>query len=440
MSKSSAIYERAKKVMVGGVCAGGRYNRAKNGPTLLERAEGCHVYDVDGKEYIDFHVGSGGILFGWKNPQIEEAIRKGIDRGFFMNFDTEDTVEFAELFTKLIPTAEKIRLTNSGTEATMAAIRMARAYTGKNLIIKMDGHFHGMHEMIWFNGGYGTDVDENGETRSVVCDVMGAPKGAENNVKLIEFNNIDAVKHAFNKYRGDIAAIIMEPVSYDLGCMPSTKEYMQEVRRLCDEEGILLIYDEVISGLRFSPGSAQMYYGVQPDISTFAKAVANGFSLAIIAGKAEVMDICNPVGPVTISGTSSGNFLSVLAAKECIKMASAPGFYDELEKKEKLFGDGVNDLFKKHGIPGHIRTQGAQFGLYFGYDDPQLDYNLHDCVTNFAPEMYPKFVEGALEEGLHFFCGGAHPFPHHCGFTSMHTEQDLNLALEKIDRVFAKIK
>lgn len=440
MSKSSALFERAQKVMAGGVCAGGRYNHAKGGPTLLDHAEGCHVYDVDGREYIDFHCGSGGILFGWKNPQIEEAILKGVERGFFMNFDTEDTLEFAELFTKLIPTAEKIRITNSGSEATMAALRIARAYTGKNLIIKMDGHFHGMHEMIWFNDMYGTDLDENAETKKVVPDSKGFPKGAGDNVRLIEFNNINAVKHAFEKYRGEIAAIIMEPVSYDLGCMPSTKEYMQEVRKLCDQEGILLIYDEVITGLRFRPGSAQVYYDVQPDLSTFAKAVANGFSLAVIAGKGEIMDMCNPVGPVAISGTSSGNFLSVLAAKECLKMASAPGFYDDIEKKEALFAEGVNDLFRKHKIPGHIRTQGAQFGFYFGYEDPQIDYNLHDTVTNFAPEMYPKFVKEALAEGLHFYCGGAYPFPHHCGFTSMHTQQDLTIALEKMDRIFAKLK
>ncbi|HIU25144.1 MAG TPA: aspartate aminotransferase family protein [Candidatus Copromorpha excrementigallinarum] len=440
MKKSSELYNRAKKVMVGGVCAGGRYNQVKEGPTILDHAEGSKVYDVDGKEYIDFHCGSGGILFGWKNPQIEEAIRKGVDRGFFMNFDTEDTVEMAELFTKLVPTAEKIRLTNSGTEATLAAIRIARAYTGKNLIIKMDGHFHGMHEMIWFNDKYGMDIDEYGETREVVPEIKGFPKGAEDNVRLIEFNNIEAVKHVFAKYRGDIAAIIMEPVSYDLGCMPSTKEYMQEVRKLCDKEGILLIYDEVITGLRFRPGSAQMYYDVKPDLSTFAKAVANGFSLAVIAGRAEVMDMCNPLGPVVISGTSTGNLLSVLAAKECLKMASEPGFYDDIEKKEKLLEEGVNDLFRKHGIPGHIRTQGAQFGLYFGYEDPQLDYRLHDTVTHFAPEMYPKFVREALEEGLHFYCGGAQPFPHHCGFTSMHTEKDLTVALEKIDKVFAKLK
>ena len=438
--KSQEIFERAQKVMVGGVCAGGRYNKANGGPMLLDRAAGSHVWDVDGKEYIDFHCGSGGLLFGWKNPQIEEALLKGLERGFFMNFDTEDTTEFAELFMKLIPTAEKIRITNSGTEATMAAIRLAREYTGKNLIIKMDGHFHGMHDMIWFNGGYGTDLDEYGETRTVTPDSPGFPKGAEQNVKLIEWNNIDAVKHAFEKYRGDIAAIIMEPHSYDLGCMPSTKEYMQAVRKLCDEEGILLIYDEVITGLRFRPGSAQMYYGVQPDLSTFAKAVANGFSLAVIAGKAKVMDHLNPLGPVNVSGTASGNFLSVLAAKECLKMASEPGFYDEVEKRETFFGDGVNDLFRKHGISGHIRTMGAQFGLYFGYEDPDIDYNLGETVRRFAPEMYPKFVENALQEGLYFFCGGAFPIPHHNGFTVMHSMEDLAEALEKIDRVFAKIK
>lgn len=438
--KSEQIFKEAKEHLVGGACAGGRVNHVLGRPLYLDHADGCRVYDVDGKEYIDFHNGAGAMMFGFNNPRVKAAIEQGIQEGFYMNFDSEHTLELAKLFKQLVPTVDKIRLTNSGTEATMAAIRVARAYTGKNLIIKMDGHFHGMHEMIWYNGGYGTEIDEHGQASDIKAECPGFPEGGEHNIKLIEFNNIDAVKYAFQKYKGEIAAIIMEPVNYDCGCVPSTKEYMQQVRQLCDDEGILMIFDEVISGVRFRPGSAQGYYGVQPDLSTFAKAVANGFSLAIIGGKEKVMKMFNPEGPVVCSGTSSGNLLSVRASVECLKMALEPDFYDRLEAKEKQWGEGVNDLFRKHGIPGHIRTMGAQFALYFGYDDPQLDYTLSETVKYYRGDIYKKFVEAALEEGLYFFCGGVWPFPNHLGFSMAHSRQDLAEALEKMDKAFAKIK
>lgn len=440
MSKNTDIFEKAKILMTGGGCAGGRIHKVLGMPFYIDHADGSHVFNVDGEDFIDYHCGAGALLFGWNHPRIREAIMRCVDKGFYMNFDSEYTLEFAQLFTKLVPTVEKIRLTNSGTEATLAAIRAARAYTGKNLIIKMDGHFHGMHEMIWFNGGCGTDIDEFGETRTVKPAVAGFPHDAEKNVKLIEFNNIEAVKHVFKKYRGQIAAIIMEPVNYDCGCVMSTKEYMREVRELCDKEGILLIFDEVISGLRFRPGSAQGYYGVKPDLSTFAKAIANGFSLALIGGKSEVMDMFNPVGPVVCSGTSSGNLMSVMVAIECIKMALEPGFYDKIEKTEKILCEEIDGLFKKHDIPGHIRSMGAQFAFYFGYDDPKLDYTLSETVKLYRPEQYRQFTKKCLEENIYMFDGGGKTFPQHNGFTIAHTEDDIAVTLEKTDKIFSSLK
>lgn len=440
MKESQELFRRARLKMPGGGCAGGRIHRVLERPLYLERAEGSHIVTVDGEEYIDYHCGAGGILFGFNHPRLKEAIRKCVEKGFFMNFDSDYTLEFAELFTKLVPTVEKIRLTNSGTEATMAAIRLARAYTGKDLILKMDGHFHGMHEMIWYNGGVGTDLDEYGEARNVIPETPGFPQGAENHVKLIEFNNPYAVEHAFEKYKGRIAAIIMEPVNYDCGCVPSTKKYMKRVRELCSREETLLIFDEVISGLRFRPGSAQGYYGVQPDLSTFAKAVANGFSLALIGGREEIMDLLNPVGPVVCSGTSSGNLMSVMAGIECLKMALEPEFYDRIEETERMLCGGMDDLFRKHKVPGHVRSHGAQFAFYFGYEEPELDYTLSETVKRFRPDLYRQFVKECLAEHLYFYYGGDKPFPHHCGFTSAHTKEDVEITLEKMDRIFRKMK
>lgn len=440
MRKSAEIFQEASKLMVGGGCAGGRIHAALGTPFYIDHADGSHVFNVDSEDFIDYHCGAGALLFGWNHPRIREAIIQCVDKGFFMNFDSPATLEFARLFKKLVPTVEKIRLTNSGTEATLAAIRAARAYTKKNLIIKMDGHFHGMHEMIWFNGGCGSDLDKYGQTRTVTPATPGFPAGAEKNVKLIEFNNLDAVKHVFETYRGDIAAIIMEPVNYDCGCVPSTREYMKQVRELCTKEGILLIFDEVISGLRFRPGSAQGYYGIKPDLSTFAKAIANGFSLALVGGIGEIMELFNPTGPVICSGTSSGNLMSVMAAIECLKMAMEPGFYDQVEKIEKTLCGELNALFGKHGIPGHVRSQGAQFAFYFGYDDPQLDYTLSETVKHYQPQLYRRFTRECLAEHLYVFDGGGKPFPQHNGFTIAHTEDDIALTISKVDGIFKRLK
>ena len=434
------IFEQAKELMVGGGCAGGRINHVLGRPLYIDHADGCHVVTTDGEEFIDYHCGAGAMMFGFKNHRIEEALKQGIKEGFYMNFESEHTLEFAKLFTKLVPTAEKIRIVNSGTEATMAAIRVARAYTGKNLIIKMDGHFHGMHEQIWYHGGFGTDYDEYGETRTVNDQSAGFPRNGHENVKLIRFNDINAVKNAFKKYKGDIAALIMEPVNYDCGCVIPTKEYMKQVRELCTQEDILLIYDEVISGVRFRPGSAQGYFGIKPDLSTFAKAVANGFSLALVAGKSEIMDTFNPLGPVTCSGTSSGNLLSVIAAKECIKMALEPGFYDKIEHIENRLIGGINDLFRKHGISGHAASKGARFALYFGYDDPEIDRYIEKTVKLYKDDQYKKFVAGCIDEKIYMNYSGVMPFPHHSGFGIAHTDDVIDETLERMDRVFGKIK
>lgn len=440
MKKNRELFKKAEQLLVGGGSAGGRIHQVLGMPFYLDHANGSHIFNVDGEDFIDYHCGAGALLFGWNHPRIKSAVEECISNGFYMNFDSEYTLQFAELFTKLVPTVEKIRLTNSGTEATLAAIRVARAYTGRNLIIKMDGHFHGMHEMIWFNGGCGTDIDEYGETGHIAPAVPGFPRDAEKNVRVIEFNNISALKHVLGKYRGDVAAVIMEPVNYDCGCVPSTKEYMRQVRELCTAENVLLIYDEVISGLRFRPGSAQGYYGIKPDLSTFAKAIANGFSIALVGGKAEIMDMFNPAGPVVCSGTSSGNMISVMAATECIKMVLEPGFYDRIEKIEHNLCGGLDELFRKHGIEGHVRSQGAQFAFYFGYDDPRMDYRLSETVRAYSPDIYRKFTEECLTERIYMFDGGGKTFPQHNGFTVAHSDEDIEITIEKIDKVFKRLK
>jgi glutamate-1-semialdehyde 2,1-aminomutase len=439
MSNLSIIYEEAKKYLVGGASAGGRFHGILGQPLYLKRASGARLYDVDDNEYIDYHVCAGASLYGYNNPKLRKAIEKSMEMGFFMNFDTEYHVELAKLMHEMFPSAEKVRLINTGTEATQAAIRLARSYTGKDLIIKLEGHFHGMHENIWFNHNDVYSIDGYGEVETVP-DTAGFPRNAKDSVKNIISNDVGAMEHAVNKYKDQIAAIIMEPISYNCGCYPTRKEYLQKVREICDREGIVLIFDEVISGLRLRPGSAQAYYGVTPDLTTLGKAIGGGFSIAAVVGKEKIMNKLNPIGDTVMSGTYTGALMPVLASIECFKMCKEDDFYDHIDSIGDALYGGMNELFKKHGMKGHVRGMGARFGIYFGVEDPEDDYDFRKVAKNYDREMYSKFVAECLPNGLFFHDTSAPKAPAHYGFTSQHTMKDIEITLEKIDKIFAKIR
>lgn len=440
MNRNDLLYEEARLRMTGGVCAGGRLNAAYGRPMYIRRADGSRLYTVDGEEFIDYHCGAGAVLFGHNHPRLRKAVEDAVAHGFFMNHDSPYTVEFASLFHKLVPGAEKIRLTNSGTEATMAAIRVARGFTGKDIIIKMDGHFHGMHELIWYNHGTFPEMDEFGEVVQTVPDSAGIPMELGNYIKVIRFNDTAAAEHAIAKYKDRVAAILLEPVSFNCGCYEGERDYLRALRELCTKNDILLIFDEVITGLRFRPGSAQAYYGVTPDLSIFAKAVGGGMPIALVAGRGEIMDTFNPLGPVVCSGTSSGSQLAVRVGIECLKMVMEPGFYDRIDETAKTLYGGLSDLFQKYSVPGHIRGMGARFALYFGCEAPEDDTDLRRTMAHYDPALAKRFIKECLEEQLYFHSYGDAPYPAHCGFGLLHTEEDIEITLKRLDRVFSKLK
>jgi len=438
LDKSKELWEEGKKYMAKGVSAGGRVNVACGMPHYIDHGKGARLYTVDGQEFIDYHGGSGASMFGHKHPRIEAALRECIDNGFIMNFDTPKTIEFAKNFTTLVPTVEKFRLLNSGTESTMAAIRIARGYTGKDYVIKLDGHFHGMHEMVWYNhNNYPPMQDGIVETTP---DSAGIPKAFTDLVKIAESNNLEAVEKLVQQYKGNVAAIIIEPVCFNMGCSLMKKEFVQGIRQICDAEGICMIMDEVICGLRFRPRSAAGYYGVQPDITTFAKALGGGASISLVGGKSEVMDICSPGGIVGVSGTYSGNQLAVYAANECVKMALEPGFYDHIEAVGGKLFSGMEDLMQKHGLPGHVSGLGARFALYWGYEDREIDYDLRKSQELFRRDLANAFINGALDNGLYFHSYWNANIPSHCGFSVQHTLEDVDYSLEKMDIVMKDMK
>jgi len=439
MSNQRITYVNAKKYLVGGCSAGGRHHAIFGQPMFLHHANGSKLYDVDGKEYIEYHTSAGAALFGYNNPRINAAIEKATSLGNFVHFDTPYHVELAQHICDIIPCAEMVRLFNSGTESTQAAIRLARGYTGREIVIRFEGHFHGMHESVWYNHNGKGEMDNIGEITNIP-DSEGFPDCFGSVVKNVEYNDIEALERVVERYNDQIACIILEPISFNCGCYPARKEYLRQVRELCNCKGIVLIFDEVICGFRMRPGSAQGYYGVTPDLTALAKALGGCLPIAALVGKREIMDAFNPVGRVVASGTTSGALMPVLAAIECMKIIKEPEFFDHIDRIGDRLYKGINYLFKKHNLPGHVRGIGARFSIYFGVEDAEADYNWRQTVECFDIEMKNKFVKEALANGLYFHDYGTSPVPAHNGFGISHTIEDIDVTLNIVDDVFAKLK
>lgn len=435
MSRIEEIYQQAEQYYIGGASAGQRYNAVIRQPLYISRADGSRVFDADGKEYIDYHTCAGAGLFGHNHPRIRQAIGRAMDMGFFMNFDTAYHVELAKLLQQFFPSCERLRLANTGSEATQAAIRVARSFTGREKIIKFEGHFHGMHENIWFNHNGVSQADAYGEVETVP-DSQGFPANAKDSVVNVVFNDAAALEHAMEKYKGQVACVILEPISYNCGCYEARRAYLQRVREMCTRENIVLIFDEVVCGLRMRPGSAQKYYGVLPDMTTMAKAIGGGLPIAAFGGRADMMSVLNPVGKTTVSGTYTGSLMPVMAAIECLTMASEPGFYDQIEKiGEKLYR-GIDGLFQKHGKKGHCRGVGARFAIYFGVENQEDDFDFRKVAASQDRAMYKKFVAQCLPQGLWFHDTAGPVSPAHYGITIAHTEQDIDETLTRMDDIF----
>lgn len=438
MSRNQELYEEASQLLVGGASAGQRYNAALGYPLYLERADGSRLWDVDGNEYIDFHGGSGAALFGHNHPRIKQALVGAIDRGFFMNYDSEDTLELAKLTREIFPSCEKIRLANTGSEATQAALRIARGHTGRNLVLRFEGHFHGMHENIWFNHNMVAQADAHGEVKTTP-DSAGFPVEAADNVINVIFNDVDALEFAVKKYAGQIAAVILEPISYNCGCLEAREHFLAAVREICTREGIVLIFDEVICGLRMSPGSAQVRFGVLPDLTTAAKAIGGGLPIALVGGKAEILDNLNPLGKVSMSGTYTGSLLPVVAAVECMRMSLEPGFTEHFDALGERLFRGIDELLAQHKLPGHVRGLGARWAIYFGVEDPEDDFDFRRVAAEFDRAMDKRFVTAASAAGLWFHDTSTSITPAHRALLTAHTMADMDETLDKMDSIFATL-
>jgi len=436
------IFERASASYIYGTSAAGRYHAGLGMPLYVERADGPYLYDAEGGEWIDFNTSAGAAFFGYNNPRIRRAVERSMEMGFFMNLESEYHYQLADQICKIVPCAEKVRLSNTGTEVTMGAVRLARAYTKREKILRFEGHFHGMSELVFYNHGVLGDMDAHGEV-TPLADSAGFPAAFAEPQIVVEFNRIEALEHAVKKYRGQIAGVLMEAVSYNCGCMPAYKDYLKQLREICTREGIVLIFDEVLSGFRPGIGGAQQYYGVTPDLTTIAKALGGGFPIAALVGKKEIMEALNPGGPTVMSGTYTGALMPVLVALECLSMMREPGFYERLNRISQRLYDGMNNLYRRYKVPGHVHGLGNRFATYFGWDDEKEDYEFRKIVRNFDGDLYNKFISKVLAKKLYFhlsgWAGKGVSLPTHCGISSMHTEKEIDVALDRMEGVFQEL-
>jgi len=436
MSKSLELFESAKEYLVGGAVAGGRYNPLLKRPVYIARGHGPRFWDVDGKEYLDFFTGSGATFLGHAHLAIKEAIEQALEIGIICNAETEHHSRLARMISQAVPCAEKIRLQNSGTEATMGAIRIARAYTGKPKILKFEGHFHGMHDYLWYNCSTALADRRDDGTVAPLPDSDGIPKALSDLVIVVPFNDADAFDRAITAYKDELAAVIMEPISYNQGCIPADLEFLRQVRQTCSETGVVLIFDEVLSGFRMCRGGAQEYFDVIPDMCTLAKALGGGVPISAVCGRTDIMSVLNPIGHTVMSGTYTGHLTAVLAAIACQTEIAKPDFYDHINTLADCLYSGMAELLQMMGIPGVVQGIGARFGLYLGVTEPVTNYR-EATISDRAMEI--RFLLGCVERGLYLHDYG-HKTPMHHGFSSQHTIEDINEALNTIEDVFREIR
>jgi glutamate-1-semialdehyde 2,1-aminomutase len=435
LSESSAVAElhrRAGAVLPGGVTSGSRHHAALGRPFYVQRGSGCHLTDLDGIEFIDFTGGSGASLLGHAHPAVDEAVASALHDGTICTAETEDHVALAERLCGLIPSAEMVRFANSGTEATQIALRVARAATGRDRILRFAGHYHGMHDAVLT--GWTNSADDTGHAPP---DSLGVAPAMTELTHVAPFNDTDALLRTLDAHGDEIAAVILEPVSYNMGCVPADPQWLQVLRDQTRRRGIVLIFDEVLSGFRMGIAGAQGHYGITPDLTTLGKALGAGWPIAAIGGRADIMSVLAPGGGVPLSGTYTTHLAAVRAANTALKIMAAPGFYENLNRRSATFCAELERLFDTAGIIVRVQSLGARFGMYFGMQEPVTDFT-SACRSDI--EASRAFVTAAFREGLYFADFPGRKVPMHYGIGAAHTDRDLTEALESLARAVARLE
>ena len=391
MSKSEELFKRAQEVIPGGVNSPVRAFRAVGGhPLFIKRGEGSHIWDVDGREYIDYVGSWGPLIFGHRPPEVVKALEEILHIGTSFGAPTEREVQLAELIRKFFPSVEKVRLVNSGTEATMSAIRLARGFTGRERIIKFDGCYHGHGDSLLVRAG-------SGVATLGLPDSPGVPSSLAELTSVLPFNDSNALKSEFDRRGSQIACVIIEPVAGNMGCVEPRPGYLELLRNLTKRSGSILIFDEVMTGFRVALGGAQQRYGVQPDLTTMGKVIGGGLPVGAYGGRAEIMDRIAPAGPIYQAGTLSGNPLAVSAGLATLKRLQKDSPYDRLEALGARLERGVIEAAGKAGIQVRVNRVGSMLTFFFT-DREVTDFQ---SAKTSDTERFSRFFHAMIDQGIY---------------------------------------
>ena len=403
MKRSQQLFQRAQLVIPAGVNSPVRAFRSVGGtPPFIQRGRGAQVWDADGRVYIDYVGSWGPLVVGHAHPDVVKAAQQAAERGLSFGAPTEQEVEMAELLCRLVPSLEQVRLVNSGTEATMSAIRLARGHTGRHRIVKFEGCYHGHADALLVKAGSGALTF--GQPSSA-----GVPEETAAHTMVLEYNNEIALERAFANDADGIAAVIVEPVAGNMNLVAPRLSFLEQLRTLCTRHGTVLIFDEVMTGFRVALGGAQALYGVQPDLTTLGKVIGGGLPVGAFGGRRDIMQKIAPLGPVYQAGTLSGNPVAVAAGLATLKLVQAPGFFDRLGAATHMLCVGLVRAAQECGIPFSAQNVGGMFGLYFRGTPPTGYAEVMQCDR----EAFNHFFHAMLAEGIYLA-----PSAYEAGFVS----------------------
>ncbi|KAF0824852.1 glutamate-1-semialdehyde 2,1-aminomutase [Cytobacillus firmus] len=426
-TNSERLHKQALEHIVGGVNSPSRSYKAVGGgsPVAMERAQGAYFWDVDGNQYIDYLAAYGPIITGHAHPHITEAIKAAAERGVLYGTPTPHEVKFAEMLKEAMPNLDKVRFVNSGTEAVMTTIRVARAYTGRDKIIKFAGCYHGHSDLVLVAAG-------SGPSTLGTPDSAGVPKSIAQEVITVPFNEIEPYKEALEKWGDQIAAVLVEPIVGNFGIVEPKPGFLEQVNELTHAAGALVIYDEVITAFRFMYGGAQDLLGVKPDLTAMGKIIGGGLPIGAYGGKKEIMETVAPLGPAYQAGTMAGNPASILSGIACLEVLKQPGVYEYLDRLGEMLEKGISEAAEEHSIPITINRLKGALTIYFT-EEKVVNY---EQAENTDGEMFAKFFKLMLNKGINLA-----PSKYEAWFiTIAHTEEDIHATIHAVQNAFQQLK
>ena len=422
MSTNHELFQRALQLMPGGVNSPVRAFKSVGGePFFTARADGAYLWDVEGARYIDYVGSWGPMIVGHNHPRVREAVERAVRDGLSFGTPSPAEVTMAETITRLVPSVEMVRMVNSGTEATMSAIRLARGATGRSKIVKFEGCYHGHGDSFLVKAG-------SGALTFGVPTSPGVPKAAADLTLTLPYNDLAAAEALFAEQGAEIAGLIIEPVAGNMNCIPPRDGYLQGLRDLCTRHGAVLIFDEVMTGFRVAPGGAQQLFGITPDLTTFGKIIGGGMPVGAYGGRRDLMQQVAPSGPIYQAGTLSGNPVAMAAGLAMLELIREPGFHIELERKTRALSDGLLQCAREAGIPFSVNHVCGMFGLFFTPGKVETFAQATACDG----AAFRRFFHAMLERGVYLA-----PSAFEAGFiSSAHSHQDLAVTLEAAREAF----